>query len=172
MLRRVTAVTPELRSARIDDLPAIVAIYNSTIASRIVTAELTPVSVDSRRAWFAEHHEPERPLWVSVDPAGAVTGWVSLSNFNPRAAYHRTAEISVYVHEAARRQGLGRTLVQHAIDHAPRAGVDALVGLVFGHNQPSLALFEAFGFERWGHLPSIAELDGVRRDLVLVGKRL
>jgi L-amino acid N-acyltransferase YncA len=161
-----------LRSARLDDLPAIVAIYNSTVASRRVTAELTPASVESKRGWFLEHREPERPLWVSLGDDGAVTGWVSLSNFNPRAAYHPTAEISVYGHERARRAGLGRRLVQHAIDHAPRAGVDALVGLVFGHNTPSLALFERLGFERWGHLPGIAELDGVRRDLVLVGKRL
>jgi len=172
MLRRVTAAVVKLRSARLADLPAIVAIYNSTIASRIVTAELVPVSVESRQAWFAEHREPERPLWVSHDDAGDITGWLSLSNFNARAAYYPTAEISVYVHARARRQGLGRVLVQYAIDHAPLARVDALVGLVFGHNKPSLALFDALGFERWGHLPAVAELDGVRRDLVLVGKRL
>jgi len=161
-----------LRSARGEDLPAIVAIYNSTVASRMVTAELTPASVESKRAWFLEHREPERPLWVSLDSADAISGWVSLSNFHPRAAYAPTAEISVYVREDARRQGLGRALVQRAIDHAPQAKVDALVGLVFGHNRPSLTLFESFGFERWGQLPGIAELDGVRRDLVLVGKRL
>lgn len=163
---------PFIRIASANDLPAIVDIYNSTVASRMVTAELTPASVESKRAWFVEHREPERPLWVSVDPDGAINGWVSLSNFNPRAAYYPTAEISVYVHERARRKGLGRTLVQHAIDHAPSAKIDALVGLVFGHNTPSLELFESFGFERWGQLPGIAELDGVRRDLVLVGKRL
>jgi phosphinothricin acetyltransferase len=161
-----------IRSAVAEDLPAIVDIYNSTVASRMVTAELVPASVEQKRAWFDEHHEPERPLWVSLDGGGAITGWVSLSNFNPRAAYHRTAEISVYIHERARRTGLGRTLVQHAIDHCPRADVAALVGLVFGHNAPSLALFAAFGFERWGLLPEVAVLDGVRRDLVLVGKRL
>jgi len=163
---------PSIRTAVANDLPAIVDIYNSTVASRIVTAELEPASVESKRAWFLEHREPQRPLWVSIGADGSITGWVSLSNFNPRAAYHRTAEISVYVHADARRKGLGRVLVQHAIDRAPLAGVDALVGLVFGHNAPSLALFESFGFERWGQLPGIAELDGLRRDLVLVGKRL
>lgn len=161
-----------IRIAMANDLAAIVDIYNSTIASRMVTAELVPASVEQKRAWFEEHREPERPLWVSLDEHAAVTGWVSLSDFNPRAAYHRTAEISVYIHERARRTGLGRTLVQHAIDHCPRADVDALVGLVFGHNAPSLALFATFGFERWGQLPEVAVLDGVRRDLVLVGKRL
>ena len=36
----------------------------------------------------------------------------------------------------------------------------------------SVALFEGFGFSRWGHLPAIAELDGVARDLVIVGRRV
>ena len=35
---------PALRLATLDDLPAIVAIYNSTIAGRMVTADLEPVS--------------------------------------------------------------------------------------------------------------------------------
>lgn len=166
--------TPRIRIAQDSDLPAIVAIYNSTVASRLVTADLSPVSVDSRRAWFDEHRAPERPLWVVEGSAQleGVSGWVSLSSFNARPAYRVTAEISVYVHEQARRSGLGRTLVQHALEHAPAARVDTLVGLVFGHNKPSLALFESFGFERWGQLPGVAELDGIRRDLVLVGRRV
>ena len=52
------------RDATLDDLPAIVAIYNSTIASRDVTADLEPVSVESRRAWFDAHGPAARPLWV------------------------------------------------------------------------------------------------------------
>jgi phosphinothricin acetyltransferase len=47
-----------------------------------------------------------------------------------------------------------------------------LLGFIFGHNEPSLKLFERFGFEKWGHLPSVAELDGIERDLVIVGKRV
>ncbi len=56
---------------------------------------------------------------------------------------------------------------------AARAGarVSTLLGFVFAHNEPSLRLLEAFGFERWGLLPRVAELDGVERDLVIVGRR-
>jgi L-amino acid N-acyltransferase YncA len=42
----------------------------------------------------------------------------------------------------------------------------------FGHNEPSLALFESFGFQRWELLPRVAALGGVERDLVIVGRRL
>jgi L-amino acid N-acyltransferase YncA len=47
-----------------------------------------------------------------------------------------------------------------------------LLGLVFGHNAPSLALFESFSFERWGELPRVAQLDDFECDLVFVGRRL
>jgi phosphinothricin acetyltransferase len=47
-----------------------------------------------------------------------------------------------------------------------------LLGYIFGHNATSLQLFESHGFVRWGHLPRIAVLDGVPRDLIIVGRRL
>jgi phosphinothricin acetyltransferase len=43
---------------------------------------------------------------------------------------------------------------------------------VFAHNAPSIALFERHGFVRWGLLPGVAELDGVERDLAILGLRL
>jgi len=47
-----------------------------------------------------------------------------------------------------------------------------LLGFVFAHNTPSLALFGRFGFERWGLLPRVAVLDGVERDVAILGLRL
>jgi len=76
---------PAYRLARFDDLPAIVAIYNSTVASRMVTADTEPVSVASRHAWFAEHTPEKRPLWVLESNAG-ILGWLSYSNFYGRPA--------------------------------------------------------------------------------------
>lgn len=51
-------------------------------------------------------------------------------------------------------------------------GINTLLGFVFGHNEPSLALLRKFGFEVWGHLPKVAVLDGVERDLVISGRRI
>jgi phosphinothricin acetyltransferase len=183
------------RDATPDDLPAIVAIYNSTVASRLVTADLEPVSIDSRRAWFDAHGPQRRPLWVveaddaneagkageagkadkaaEADKAGGkVIAWLSFSDFYGRPAYGRTAEVSIYLDEAARGKGLGKALLAEALDVAPRLGIDTLLGFVFGHNEPSLRLFHGFGFADWGVLPRVAVLDGVERDLVIVGRRL
>jgi phosphinothricin acetyltransferase len=159
------------RLARFDDLPQIVAIYNSTVASRKVTADTEPISVESRHAWFAEHTPERRPLWV-VEQNGKIVGWLSYSNFYGRPAYSGTAELSIYLHEDARGKGLGKYFLQQAIDFAPSVGVHTLLGFIFGHNEPSLKLFEAFAFERWATMPRVANLDGVERDLIIVGKRV
>ena len=160
-----------IRDATSNDLPPIVAIYNAAIPGRMATADLEPVSIEARRAWFAEHSPTSRPLWVLED-AGAVRGWISFQSFYGRPAYHATAELSVYVAPDAHRRGYARTLVGEAIRRAPEFGLKTLLGFIFGHNQPSLALFRSFGFETWAHLPRVAELDGVERDLMILGRRL
>ena len=161
-----------LRLATPADLPGIVEIYNSTVPSRMVTADTEPVSVASRQAWFDAHQPARRPLWVCEDAEGRMAGWVSYSDFYGRPAYGATAELSIYLHADRRGQGLGRYLLEQAIAHAPQVGVTTLLGFIFGHNTPSLALFERHGFARWGDLPRVAVLDGVERDLVIVGRRL
>ncbi|MEM5437040.1 N-acetyltransferase family protein [Paraburkholderia diazotrophica] len=164
-------MTFQYRDATLDDLPAIVAIYNSTVPSRQVTADLEPVSIDSRRAWFDAHGPEKRPLWV-VEDEGRIIGWLSFSDFYGRPAYQRTAEVSIYLHEAARGKGLGRKLLAASLEAAPKLGIDTVLGFVFGHNEPSVRLFQSFGFTAWGTLPRVAVLDGVERDLVILGKRL
>ncbi len=159
------------RDAVVDDLPAIVAIYNATIPGRGVTADLEPVSVESRAAWFAAHVPERRPLWVVEDERGIV-GWLSFSDFYGRPAYAATVEVSIYLDERARGQGLGKTCLDRAIAFAPSLGIHTLLGFIFGHNQASLRLFRRRGFEIWGTLPRVATLDGVERDLVIVGLRL
>lgn len=165
------------RPAHLNDLPTIVAIYNSTVASREVTADTEPVTVASRLAWFHEHTPERRPLWVierADDDAAEpeILGWISYSNFYGRPAYAGTAEVSIYIAEKWRGHGVGRYALAEAMAFAPRIKVHTLLGFIFGHNQPSLALFGKFGFETWANLPRVANLDGVERDLIILGKRV
>ena len=162
---------PGVRDATETDLPAIVAIYNATIPGGMVTADTDPVSVASRLPWFRSHTPDRRPCWVAEDAAGIVCAWLSFSDFHPRAAYHPTAEISVYVAETHRRRGLADRLLRQAIARAPAVGVKSLVGLIWAHNEPSLRLFAKHDFAQWGHLPRVALLHGTERDLVIVGRR-
>jgi phosphinothricin acetyltransferase len=159
--------------ATLNDLPRIVAIYNQNIASRMVTADLEPVTVEGRRAWFAAHAPTHRPLWVARETeTGAIIAWLSFQSFYGRRAYDGSAEVSVYVDASFRRSGIGRRLLERAMDLAPSLGIRNLLGFIFGHNIPSLILFERLGFARWGTLPRVAVLDGFERDLVILGKRI
>jgi L-amino acid N-acyltransferase YncA len=161
----------QYRTATIDDLPQIVAIYNSTIACRMVTADTEPVSLSSRMTWFTSHDPKDRPLWV-VPRGNQIAAWLSFSDFYGRPAYKKSSEISIYVHEEFRHQGLGSYLLEEALRAAPSLKISTVLGFIFGHNQPSLTLFQRFGFEQWGLLPKVALLNGVERDLVIVGKHL
>ena len=53
-----------IRLAAIDDLPRIVEIYNQSIAGKQATADLQPVSVADRQAWF-DAHTGNRPLVIA-----------------------------------------------------------------------------------------------------------
>ena len=160
-----------IRDATEADLPAIIAIYNATIAGRMATADTQPVTVDSRRNWFYEHNPNARPLWVALEN-DVIVGWLSFQSFYGRTAYHATAELSIYVAQDRQRKGIGNALLAKAIEHAPRLGLKTLLGFIFAHNEASVRLFEKFDFQRWGVLPRVAELDGVERDLIIVGCRL
>lgn len=161
----------QIRDAVEADLPTIVAIYNAAIPCRTVTADLEPVSVASRRAWFQTHTPASRPLWV-VEREGAIVGWLGFQSFYGRAAYAATAEVSIYVDPSYQQQGIGQMLLQQAIVRSPALGIKTLLGFIFAENQASLRLFERFGFQRWGHLPGVARFDTSEQDLVIVGLRL
>jgi L-amino acid N-acyltransferase YncA len=161
----------EFMPAQATDLPAIVATYNSTIPSRLVTADLEPVSVESRQGWFDAHDAQRRTLWL-VLADGQYAGWMSFNSFYGRPAYDGTVEVSIYLEDSFRGQGLGKACLEKALAVAPLLNIHSLLGFIFGHNAPSLKLFYRFGFEKWAHLPGVAIMDGIGRDLVILGKKV
>jgi phosphinothricin acetyltransferase len=159
----------KIRDAVEADLPAIIDIYNAAIVTRMSTAQLEPVTVESRRRWLSEHSPDRHPFWVA-EMNEQIAGWLTIKSFLPRCAYRGTAELSVYIDQKFRRRGVARTLLEEAIARAPSLEITAMVGLIFAHNEPSLRLFGQLGFEHWGLLPRIAQLDGIERDLTIVGR--
>ncbi len=164
---------PTIRHAKPQDLAAIVAIYNSTINSRQVTADLHPVSIAERETWFHTHfNDAQRPIFVLESAMQEVLAWGSFSDYYTRPAYHISVEISLYVHESMRGQGIGQILLAEMLERAPALGIRNVVGVIFGHNQASIALFQSMGFVEWGRLPEMCELDGQLADVVLLGKKI
>ncbi len=161
-----------IRIAKEHDLPQIVEIYNQAVSQRGATADLTPITVESRRCWFDEHSPDSWPIWVMEDD-GAILGWCSLSAYRlGRMALRHTAEISYYIHEAHRRKGIGTILIQHAIDQCPSLQVKNLFTLLLDVNTPSVRILEKFNFAKWGHMPDVAEFDGKTCGHLIYGRRV
>ncbi len=161
-----------IRNATETDLKAIVAIYNASIPGRLATADVNSVSVESRLDWFYQHSPTSRPILVMEIERDILGGWLSFQSFYGRPAYQATAEISIYVSPAYQRQRVAYKLLESAIALSPNLGLTTLVGFIFAHNQPSIKLFELFGFQTWGHLPQVANLDAIERDLLIMGRKI
>ena len=81
------------------------------------------------------------------------------------------AEVSAYVGEEARGEGVGSALLTAVIDSSERAGIWTLQTGVFPENDVSLRLLQRFGFRVVGTRERIGRLHGVWRDVVLVERR-
>ncbi|MDO4640542.1 MAG: GNAT family N-acetyltransferase [Neisseria sp.] len=157
--------------AQQSDLAEIVDIYNSTISGRQSTADLVPVTVAQRQVWF-DSHKGNRPLYVMKNEAGEVVAWGSFSDYYPRHAYHISAEISIYVRHNLRGVGVGKDLLRYMLEKAPSLHIENVLAVIFGHNHASIRLFESFGFQQWGCLPQVCDLDGTKADIVILGKHI
>ena len=156
-----------IKIATLNDLPEIVSIYNASIPGRKSTADIETISVEQRLTWFNQHKD-NRPLWV-MEKNREIAGWLSLQDFYGRCAYRATAEISVYVKPNYHGQGIAQEMLNHTLREAPKLNVSTLVAFIFAHNEPSVQFFKKNGFSQWGFLPEVAELDGLKKNLVIYG---
>jgi phosphinothricin acetyltransferase len=158
------------------DLPRVVEIYNCAVATRTCSCDLEPTTVEARRPSFLAHTSNHRPFWVAEDsthPEFGVAGYLGFFHFmNERPGYFITADLAIYLHPQYQGRGLGTYLIEQAIERAPAVGIETLTATIFASNESSIALFRKMGFERWGFMPRVARLEGVEKDLVLVGRRL
>ena len=165
-----------IRIATAGDIPAITEIYNQAIAMQSATADMSPVSIESRHTWLSEHAPNEYPVYVA-ESQGTITdgvlGWCSLSPYRPgRAALRATAEISYYVHEDHRRAGVGSELIAHVLEQCPGLGIKALFAILLDINTDSTRILEKFGFEQWGHMPNVADFNGHECGHLYYGRRV
>jgi phosphinothricin acetyltransferase len=160
-----------IRDAQLEDLVNIVEIYNSSIPGKLATADLEEITVESRVGWFHDHNSHHRPLWI-LEEDEAIVGWLSFQSFYGRPAYNATAEVSIYLDPSVHGKGYARILLEKAISQCPELEIKTLLAFVFGHNDPSIRLFKKYQFEKWAHLPNIADMAGVERDLLILGRRI
>lgn len=153
-----------IRELRADDWPAVRAIYEQGIRGGDATFE---TEAPSWEAWDAVH--PRLRLVAERD--GNVVGWAALSPMSSRRCYRGVGEVSIYVAEAARGEGIGRALLQEFVERSEDAGYWTLSAGIFPENEASLRLHGACGFRRLGTYRGLGESGGVWRDVVILERR-
>ena len=153
-----------IRLAELADAEAIRAIYNVEVLESTNTFDMVPRSEAEQEAWILEH-SGVHPALVATEPPdprtpgapgliGAngeiVLGFGSLSSFRERSGYSATAENSVYVDRAQRGKGVGKALLSELLVLASAHGFHSVIARIAGHNETSIGLHEAAGFELVG----------------------
>lgn len=160
-----------LRRAKKDDIPHIVNIYNDAILSKISTADVTPVLVKDKLKEFEKQDKKRYPIWVN-EYSGKVIAYFSLKPFYGRAGYDKTCEIGIYIDKNFQGQKLGQYFLCEAISYAKELEFNNILAFVFKTNLVSMKLFKKLGFKEWGNLPQVACIDGVEKDLVILGFKI
>ena len=155
----------ELRDLRPDDWPEVARIFAEGIRTGNATFE---TEVPSWETWDTVHLREHRFV---AERGGRVVGWIALVPVSPRECYAGVAEVSAYVGEEARGEGVGTALLARLIESSERGGIWTLETGVFPENEPSLGLLQRFGFRVVGTRERIGRMHGMWRDVVFLERR-
>jgi phosphinothricin acetyltransferase len=146
--------------------PAVSSIYAAGIATGNATLER---QAPDWEGWDAGHRPDCRLVAVDGD---RVLGFVALAPYSTRPVYAGVAWLSVYVAPDAQRRGIGRRLVEAAVEESEQAGIWTLMAGILSENAASLALHERAGFRRIGVQRRFGRDANDRwRDVVLMERR-
>ncbi|MCB9246715.1 MAG: N-acetyltransferase [Flavobacteriales bacterium] len=147
------------------DLKVVLEIFQLGIETGIATFELhvpDPEGFDSRF---------NIPCKFVCELDGLVRGWVALAPVSSRKAYAGVAELSIYVHPAFQRMGIGKLLLMRLIEESESFGFWTLTSTVFPQNQATLHLHYGCGFRLVGRRERIGVLNGIWQDTFILERR-
>ena len=132
----------------------------------LLTTDAWRSVAEERRYLRAVRRHPGAAVYV-VEDAGHIVARLSLARDVHPASRH-VADLGLMVAASHRRRGVGRALLDQAVTWADSVGVRKLELHVFPWNQPAIALYESFGFEREGVRKAHYLRDGVPVDVILM----
>lgn len=155
------------------DAAALVALAEQVAQEKegwILTTDAWRSVAEERRYLKAARRHPDAAVFVAEDD-GSVVARLSLARDAHPASRH-VADLGLMVAAAYRRRGIGTRLLEEAVGWARMSGVLKLELHVFPWNEPAIALYEAFGFEREGYRKSHYSRDGEYLDAILMAYRV
>jgi RimJ/RimL family protein N-acetyltransferase len=154
-----------VRPATVEDVEATVDLYVQVGEEGWFIAAEPPIDRHERRLWLENRLDKPWTLVLVAEAAGGIIGYLTAvgSERNP-------AEIGLGVAQAWRGRGVGRRLVEAAVQWGHGHGAHKLAVEVFPHNHVTLALFEHLGFQREGLRPAhYRRRDGSLWDVIVLG---
>lgn len=160
----------EIRFGQLNDIDALLVIYNQGIEDRIATLELDAKDINYMTDWFESHQGRYRVFVAEAD--GEVVGWASLHPYSHRCAYAGVGEISVYIRRDWRGRGVGSKLLTALEAFAREHDFHKLVLGTFPFNQNGQGLYRKMGFREVGTFKNHGQLDGKWVDVMWMEKLL
>ena len=146
----------ELRPAKAEDVKQITEIYNYYVINSVVTFDIEKTTEKTWLEKLEYLNGLELPFIVAQSASGNILGFAYVAPWRAKAAYRRTVEDTIYLRPAAIGKRLGTKLLSELIDLSKAAGVREIVAVISDKGaDPSIALHEAFGFKRQGHLAKV-----------------
>jgi L-amino acid N-acyltransferase YncA len=148
-----------------EDWPEVKTIYRQGIATGNATFESEAPDWEH---WDKSHLSDCRLVAIF---GGKIVGWAALSPVSTRCVYKGVAELSLYVRDSFRSQGIGTSLLKATIEESQRAGIWTLQSGTFPENAASITIQKACGFREVGIHKKIGCMNGKWRDVVLMERR-
>ena len=152
-----------LRPARLEDVDALLAIYEPYVLETAITFEYVVPCRDDF-AGRLRHIGEEYP-WLVLEEDGQIAGYAYAARHMERAAYQWNAVLSVYVERGRTGHGIGRILYGALLDLLTLQGIRNVYGCVTVPNEKSEGLHQALGFRRLGTYRSTGYKCGAWRDV-------
>ena len=166
-------MTAAIRKAEPADAPELVALgteVGNEAEGWLITANGWRSAGDERRYLRALRRYPHAAVYVAED-GGRIVGRLSIARDQHPASYH-VADLGLMVAATHRRRGIGRALLDAAVEWGRENGIHKLELHVFPHNEPAIRLYEEFGFEREGFRKAHYRRAGQYVDAILMAYEL
>ncbi len=142
-----------IRLATESDQQAIMEIYNDAVQNTTATFDTEPRSLQSQMEWFRKHKK-NHPVFIAEEN-NRVVGWASLSPWSDRCAYDTTVEVSVYIHNGFRGQGIGSQLLEIITLEGKKVNNHTVISRITQGNEVSIHLHEKFGYRHIGVMKEV-----------------
>lgn len=137
------------------DFSIVKEIYDYYILNSTATFHTAPIATNELKSFIPAEHPKYKSFLIEYE--GVICGYCYLSQYKPRAAYDRTAEITIYLKPDFWGKGIGKEIMYRLELTAKQNGICILLGIITGENQPSIRLFEKCGYEKCAHFKQVGE---------------